>query len=150
LAKGDSENIAKWTMKQTDGRKISDGMSALSYKVIQAGDDKKEAEFDIKWCVIAFNWVEDWPPDQVFPISTGGHTMTSGLIHSAFMNVSDNAYHHPVSEELLLRLRPDDRHKQWLAEWEKWVADLETSRQEARDIAAGKPLRRLTSQPAAP
>jgi hypothetical protein len=136
LAKGDSEHIAKWTMKQTDGRKLVDGISSLIYRVVQARDDKEKGERAIEWCVIAVNHIADWPPDRVFPAESGERFTTRELVRFAFFMAASDAYFNPPVEELLHRLRPDANHAQWLGDWEESVAELEKSRQADRDLAA--------------
>ena len=147
LRKGDAKAIGEWTMKQTDGRKIWDGCSALTYLVVEAQNNTNKAEDAIKWCVVVADRIEDWPPDQIIPADSGEHFTTSDLVDHIFFSAAFDAYYHPNSEELLHRLRPNNEHMQWLDEWEKCVADLENDRQQARKIAAENTIRQGATQP---
>jgi hypothetical protein len=146
LIKGDSENIAKWTMEQTDGWQIKNGLWVLDYRVVQARDDKRARERAIEWYVIALSRIEDWPPDHVFSVYADGRLTTKDLVRLAFILADDNAYNFPVLDALVQRFRPDARHAQWLGDWKASVAWLAWERQEAKDMAAGK-LRGPASQP---
>jgi hypothetical protein len=148
LEKGDSEQIAKWTMVQTDGRKILEGLNGLSYIVVEAHGDERKADEAIRWCVITVNKLEDSPPDQVFPADSNINFTTRYLVSFALSQAAHIAYDHPASQTLLDRLRPSEEHAQWMSLWEESAANLAKWRQEARDNAAGKPLNPPTTPPA--
>jgi hypothetical protein len=142
LDKGDAKAIGEWTMKQTDARKIFDGFCALSYRMTTTHNND-EAEDAITWYLLVVGRVEDWPPDQVLPASSGEHWTTRDLIRQAFSEAEHNGVY---ADDLLHRLRPNEKHGQWLGEWEKSVADLTGWRQEAQDGAAGKRRTPATTQ----
>jgi hypothetical protein len=140
---GDADTIGKWTMEQTngmDGKKVWDGLCALSERM-GSTLDKREARKAMDWFVRIVDKVEDWPPDRVVSAGSGEASTTKGLIQGIFFKVSFDAYSHPVQEELLRRLRPSEKHVQWLGDWEKTAAKLEEQRQRSRDLAEGKPLK---------
>jgi hypothetical protein len=130
LDKGDSEHIAKWTLAQTDGKKLWDGISALNYRVIQARGDRAKTDDAIFWCVFVAQRMEEWPPDRVFESNDGLNinVTTRQLVDHMFDEAASEAYNDPTSEVLLQRLRPDASHADWLPLWEEHVARLERSR----------------------
>lgn len=138
LAKGDSEQIAKWTMQQTDGKRIFDGLSTLEYKVVLSrNENQKEQERAIDWLVDTINKIEDWPPDQVFTSDRGERFTTRQFVQHVFFISAFDSDNGPVSNELMRRLRPGATHAQWLEEWEKNMAKLK-GWQHARNATGGK------------
>ena len=140
--KGNADTIGRWTMEQSDGLKIYDGLCALSARMGSTRNNK-EAQKAMEWFLLIVDKIEDWPADRVLPTESSDLVTVSKLIQRVFFNTGFYAYGNPVAEELLHRLRPNEKHAQWLEEWERNLANLERSRQEARDRAAGMPLKPL-------
>lgn len=149
LAKGDAEAIGQWTVRQTDGRKIHDGLFALCYLTTNAHSNE-ESRDAISWYVLAVNKIEDWSADQVVPATTGEHFTTGGIVQWAFEVAADDAYNHPKTEELFRRLRPDENHKQWLGDWEQSAAKLEREKQRAQNVTAGTQVKPATTRGSSP
>jgi hypothetical protein len=148
LDKGNADAIGKWTMQQTDSRKISDGLASLYYRMINTHSDG-EAQNAIKWSILVVSRIEDWPKDRIIPSDSGQSwaRTTRDLVQDAFSTAADGAYHgYSISYELLERLRPDDEHAQWLEEWEKCVTDLERSQHKPQDVATAAQPKPPTTQ----
>jgi hypothetical protein len=139
LNKGDSGVIAKWTLEQDEGWKLFDGLNALRYKMTTT-NDLSSAERTKNLFIHDFETIEDWPADRIFPNSPHENYTTSNLLSDEFLLIASDAYDKPIAEDLLLRIRPVGNHRKWLDAWEKAMTHLEQDRQDARDIAAGKPL----------
>jgi hypothetical protein len=123
LDKGDSESIATWTLEQTDGEKVADGLGALVYRVVDARNDEDKAKHAIFWCVEIVKNIEAQPPDRVWPSRRGDLITTRWLVRAVFTDVAISAYQHPIAEALLYRLRPR-KYPYWLPEWEEAEATL--------------------------
>lgn len=149
LDKGNAEEIAKWTKKQDEGWKLFDGLNALRYRMVTTHDGS-EAYKAMACYIQVFQLIEDWPVDRTLPNSPHDDYTTRNLVSDEFFLAASDAYDSSLAEELLHRLRPDANHAQWLGEWEQSVAHLQQDRQDARDIAAGKPLKPLTTRPGSP
>ena len=152
--KGSADAMGKWTMEQTDGSKIDDGLGALEERM-GSTHDREEARKAFDWCLRIVAKVENWPPDLLISTerlttdSDKGWT-TKDLVRKAFFDVAADAYHSPIHEELLYRLRPDENHPQWLHEWKQAVAHLEHDRQRVHEISAGRRPKPATTRTGSP
>ena len=121
--KRDADTIGKWIMDQNDGQKIYDGLCALIEKMGTAHDDiEVRKAFD--WFLHIFAEVGNWRIDRVVSSNAREMWTTKELVQKIFSTVASEAYDHPIDEELLLCLRPDEKHGQWLEEWEKSISHL--------------------------
>jgi hypothetical protein len=141
---GNADTIGKWTMAQTDGLRIYDGLCALSERM-GSSKDRGEVDKAMVWFQNVVEKVEDWPAGRVLPTESGCQVTTSILVQRIFSDAAFDAYSDPVREELLRRLRPDTKHARWIGDWEQSVADLKKWRQEGRDVGAGRPLEPLNA-----
>jgi hypothetical protein len=119
---GSADAIGRWTSQQTNGRKLYDGLSALSARMDEAREPK-EVEEAVTWKLAILLRIEDWRPERPLP-STGEQWTTATLVEKTFADAAYNGYGHPRDEGLLYRMRPDGDHARWLPAWEKSVADL--------------------------
>jgi hypothetical protein len=134
---GSADNMGKWTIEQIDGRRIFDGLEALGQRIVNT-HDKEEAQRAIGWYVKIVRKLEDWPADRMIPSDSGERFTVRMLIRLALVGATNDAYRHPISEDLLARLRPDDEHSQWLGDWESSRSDLDRAREEDREFKEGK------------
>jgi hypothetical protein len=141
---GDSDSIGNWTMKQTEPQSMCDGFGALDYIIVTTGSDD-EAKKAMGWYMRILGKIEDWPADRVLADRPGyaafeiWHWTTRDVVLHAFLTPAEDAYYkRPRTEEFLQQLKPDDKHSQWVADWEQCLGDLARWRKEAQKRAAEK------------
>jgi hypothetical protein len=143
--KGDADTIGKWTMEQSNSTKIGDGLAALQYK-LETTRTATEADKSFNWFIRVVNRLEDYPTSYVFDANDDQRSAKEQFIRSIFSYLAVNAFDHPKTEEILYRLKPESKHMEWLEEWEKSVAQLQTWRDEARPNKAESKLPATTLQ----
>ena len=123
----DSDIMGRWTFEQTNADKIYNGLVALDHRM-QRSSDQREVRKAFDWFLVIVNKFEDWPPDRIIESDEPRHWTTQAWAQQIFGHVESNATNHPIDDELLQRLRPDEKHARWMQLWKATVADLEKYR----------------------
>ena len=119
---GGPDIIGPWTMKQTDGRKIEDGLEALRQQFWGNSGHWRtnaEAEQALNWMWLIVDKIQEGPADRVIPTEHGENFTTQTLLEKFFRKIANSAYHGHKMEVVFYRLRPSEQHPLWFEMWEK-------------------------------
>jgi hypothetical protein len=122
------DNVGRWTNEEIDAGGISNGLLELS-KIMIAAQNNGDAEKAMDWYLRIVYKIEDWPANKAFPSDIGQRWTTKDLVDKAFDIARFEAFDHSIAEVLLDRLRPDDKHAEWLSDWDQSAALLKRERE---------------------